>query len=455
MHFRTITPARSRSSWPAAFALTLALAGATLPAQAVPAFARQTGTECAACHIGGVGPHLTPHGMRFKMSGYTEGDKSSLPFSGQVRISNNERLLPAELSNTRVDEVSLFLAGRIAGKLGAYAKVSQTADPFNTGAERNTELDRLDLRYADTLTTSAGDLLLGATLNNHPGVQDPLDANQALGFPALGTAGSLFNGTVSQGLPKRVLGLTAYALLDNRWYAEIGGYRSLSRSTQDKLGQDPQGDPGRLSGVAPYWRLAWLHDMKTQFIGVGLYGMTARRQIAVLSPQPLITERAGPTDKLSDIGVDAVYEYLGNRTHVVQLRLNTLRERRRYGSTPTNPFTGAVAPATATVRESTLAATYLFRQTYGITTAVMRSASADPVRYFPFGRTDSKTRYTEIFWTPFGKEDSWGAPWANLRLAAVWTRFDRFNGGERNVFGPFSPNAADLNTKQVYAQFTF
>jgi hypothetical protein len=85
----------------------------------------------------------------------------------------------------------------------------------------------------------------------------------------------------------------------------------------------------------------------------------------------------------------------------------------------------------------------------------MRSDSKDPVCYFPFGRTDTKVRYTELFWTPFGKEDSWAAPWANLRLSAVWVHMDKFNGGTQNVFGPFSPNAADLGSFQVYAQVDF
>jgi len=224
---------------------------------------------------------------------------------------------------------------------------------------------------------------------------------------------------------------------------------------QDRLGQDPQSDPGRFFGLAPYWRLAYLHDMKTQFFGGGIYGMSAKRQLAVTSPQPLQTERSGPSDSLTDIGADAMYEYLGNREHIVQLRANAVRESRRYGSTPTNPFAGAVAPARATVRELTLAATYVFRQSYGITAAVMRSDSQDPVRYYPFGRTTSKVRYTELFWTPFGKEDSWAAPWANLRLSAVWNRFDKFNGGTQNVFGPFSPNASALDWFQIYAQVTF
>ncbi len=424
-------------------------------AQALPSFARQTGTECAACHVGGVGPHLTPHGIRFKLSGYTDGDKASVPLSAQLRVSHNDTELPSDKSTNRLDEASLYLAGRLAPKLGAYIKVMHSNDPFNTGEARHTELHNVDVRFADSTRWQDKDLGWGLSLNNNPGVQDPLDANQAWGFPALGTTGSLFNNTTAPTVARRVLGLTANALWDQHWYLEAGGYRSLSRSAQDSLGHDPQADPGRFSGLAPYWRLAYLQDLKTQFIGFGLYGMNAKRQLAVLSPQPRTTERTGPDDSLSDIGVDAMYEYLGNRDHVIQLRANLVRERRRYGSTPVNPFTGLTAPARATVRESTLSGTYVFRQTYGLTAAVMRSSSADPVRYYPFGRTDTKARYVELFWTPLGKEDSWGAPWANVRVAAVWTRFDRFNGGSVNVFGPYSPNAADLNSFQIYAQFTF
>src|ERR1700689_1846478 len=47
---------------------------ATLPnASALPSFARQTGQRCAACHIGGNWPQLTPWGRFFKLAGYTAG----------------------------------------------------------------------------------------------------------------------------------------------------------------------------------------------------------------------------------------------------------------------------------------------------------------------------------------------------------------------------------------------
>lgn len=38
---------------------------------AVPAFNRQTGQNCVACHAGGPFPELTAYGRLFKMTGYT------------------------------------------------------------------------------------------------------------------------------------------------------------------------------------------------------------------------------------------------------------------------------------------------------------------------------------------------------------------------------------------------
>ncbi|MEY2843118.1 MAG: hypothetical protein RI920_1155, partial [Pseudomonadota bacterium] len=35
---------------------------AATQAHAVPSFARQTGQDCAACHVGAFGPQLTPYG---------------------------------------------------------------------------------------------------------------------------------------------------------------------------------------------------------------------------------------------------------------------------------------------------------------------------------------------------------------------------------------------------------
>src|SRR5574337_1586390 len=53
------------------------------PAQALPAFARQTGQSCVACHAGGQFPELTPYGRMFKLTGYTFGEHAN-PVSAMV-----------------------------------------------------------------------------------------------------------------------------------------------------------------------------------------------------------------------------------------------------------------------------------------------------------------------------------------------------------------------------------
>ena len=57
--------------------VTLALALLPTSARAIPAFNRQTGQNCVACHAGGQFPELTPYGRMFKMTGYTIGSARS------------------------------------------------------------------------------------------------------------------------------------------------------------------------------------------------------------------------------------------------------------------------------------------------------------------------------------------------------------------------------------------
>ncbi|MBV8069848.1 MAG: hypothetical protein JO270_08095, partial [Acidobacteriaceae bacterium] len=42
-------------------------------AYGLPSYARQTGQRCAACHVGGNWPQLTPWGRFFKLAGYAAG----------------------------------------------------------------------------------------------------------------------------------------------------------------------------------------------------------------------------------------------------------------------------------------------------------------------------------------------------------------------------------------------
>ena len=55
-------------------------------ANAIPAFNRQTGQNCVACHAGGQFPELTPYGRLFKLTGYTIGQRT-VPISAMAVAS--------------------------------------------------------------------------------------------------------------------------------------------------------------------------------------------------------------------------------------------------------------------------------------------------------------------------------------------------------------------------------
>src|SRR5579859_1324272 len=97
------------------------------PAAAVPAFAQQTGRNCAACHIGGFGPQLTPFGREFKLGGFTLRLHKSIPVSvmavaSYVHTKSAQEQPPTDNSKTNdnlsFDQGSIFLAGGIGSHVG-------------------------------------------------------------------------------------------------------------------------------------------------------------------------------------------------------------------------------------------------------------------------------------------------------------------------------------------------
>ena len=60
----------------ACVAAALLVGLASTAAWAVPAFNRQTGQNCMACHAGGQFPELTAYGRLFKLTGYTLGSRA-------------------------------------------------------------------------------------------------------------------------------------------------------------------------------------------------------------------------------------------------------------------------------------------------------------------------------------------------------------------------------------------
>lgn len=441
------TQRRSRrrpAALPVLCGIGVAFSFASNVAQAIPAYARQTGASCADCHAGAYGPALTPYGMRFKLNGYTDTDGKGfkLPVAAQLV---GTRSVPArgDITN-QLTEADVYIAGRLTDQIGGYVKVEND----NRGHNKfDTKLSNIDLRFvAKELKLGGKDLTLGVSVNNSPGFQDPIGsmfAASTLG-PA-GVTGTLLNLSSPNAPADRVIGATVYGLYDSHWYGEVGTYHSLQPSTQDRLGYNISGDPGRLHDTG-YARFAYMRDMRRQFFSAGLVALTTERELP----------RGGPRDDLTDLGYDVTYQFLGNREHIVQLSYVNILERRKYGTTPPSPVNpGVFAKPRGTVHDETFSATYTFKQSYSLQYAhLVSTGSDDAARFIPYGSPDTTANLISLSWAPFGKDDSFTS-FANLKLAATWFRFRRFNGSRTDVFGAPGTNAGDLNAFSLSASVAF
>ena len=160
----------------ALLALVLTMAGIT-QAFALPSFARQTGESCDSCHVGAFGPQLTPHGMKFKLGGYTDSDNKSghIPLAGML-IDNYTHTSKdqdhgsfSSNDNNVVQELSVFLAGKLADHMGSFMQVTYS------GVDKVTALDNTEFRYASETTLFGQPGVYGLTLNNNPSMQDPFN----------------------------------------------------------------------------------------------------------------------------------------------------------------------------------------------------------------------------------------------------------------------------------------
>lgn len=166
-------------------------------ADAVPSFARQTGQNCVACHAGGQFPELTYYGRIFKLTGYTIGTRT-IPLSvmgvasyTKTRNINDPTEDPTNTfpkdGNLVFQTGSVFLAGKITDNLGMFAQVTYDnyagRNPDNGKWTGHSGADNIDIRYADRFISPGNDLIVGASVNNNPTVQDVFNSAPAWTFP--------------------------------------------------------------------------------------------------------------------------------------------------------------------------------------------------------------------------------------------------------------------------------
>jgi len=436
-----------RGRWlPIAFAS--AFIGWVSDANAVPSFARQTGMACSQCHTVAFGPALTPYGRQFKLNGYVWGEaQNPLPLlaamvqGGFTHTSKATEDPPAahfsNNDNLSVDQVSGFVAGRITKHVGIFAQVTYS------GEDRHTSWDNLDIRFARTATIGETSIVYGVSVNNSPTVQDLWNSTPAWGFPYISSglapapgAAPVISGTLAQ----TSLGATAYAMLNDHLYLEAGGYRGLSNRWLRNTGLYDDANLN-MDGVAPYWRAVWQGDAPRGNYSVGIFGLDAK-----FRPDP----SASPTDRFTDFGFDATYQYVDSSENAVSANFTHIREKQRFDASFAE---GAVSAESNHLNTTTLDVTYAYRQTYVLGAGVFDTRGGfDDAVYAPNpfdgsnnGVPDSRGYSVQLEYIPFGKEGSYGRPWLNVRVGLQYVGYTKFNGGGSNYDG-FGRSASDNNT---------
>ncbi len=455
-------------------ALLAAIGGVALaprPADALPSFAAQTGQPCTACHVGGFGPQLTQFGREFKIAGYTQqggdGLASRIPLSAMVlgSYTATKQDLPAGSqpqhynvnNNAALDQISLFLAGRISDNAGGF--VQGTYSDINNSFH----LDQVDLRpYTGLYDVDGNDLRVGVTITNVPTVQDPFNSTFAWGFPYV--TSSLAPTPAAQpilvsGFVGNAIGLSAYAWYDHRIYIEGGGYQSMSPYLQDRLGTTY--GVGRTQGVAPYLRAAYVWDMGDMSAHVGALYMQAGA-FPVTTPRG--SDASMGANSYQDVAVDAGYQFLGDGTNTVAVEGIYVNEQQTLTSSAAsyNAANGTSQGANYGLNTLRASASYWYLNTYGASVAWQKSwgttnpilYSAAPISGSANSRPDSNAFLLEADWVPFGKDDSWANPFVNLKLGVQYTIYTQFNGGSRNYDG-YGRSASGNNTLYAFAWMAF
>ena len=452
-------PNRSTRYEPIATAAVLTILLLALPAiaGAVPSFARQTGMPCTQCHVQAFGPALTAYGRQFKLNGYTFGKvESYVPLALMIQggFSRSDAAQPAPPvddfhanDNLSIDQVSLFVATRLTEHSGIFVQSTYS------GEDRHFSWDNTDWRYARPMTLFGTDAVVGVSVNNNPTVQDLWNSTPAWGFPyitsplvpAPGVA-PIING----GLGQVAVGATAYAMIHEHVYLELGGYKGLSDRWLSNVGLYPDNNI-HVSGIAPYWRAAYQWGSDAHYFSVGTFGLDVK-----LQPDPTIPD----TDHYTDIAIDGTYQYTpDNGPGAVLAQASFIHERQELNGT----FAlGGADQASNHLDALEADVSYVWDQTWSAGLGIFDLEGGHDFTLFgpaPLtgslnGSPDTRGYTVQLEFIPFGKLNSFERPWVNLRLGVQYTGYLRFNGGTSGYDG-FGRSASDNNSLFLFAWMAF
>jgi hypothetical protein len=462
--------------------LAAALLAAAPEAGAVPSFARQTGMACEACHT--VYPELTHFGRVFKANGYilsnvkqvrdVTGKKEellslsqSVPLSIMVQVSYTQmKTSVPDLSAAGApgvdqngtagfpQQLSLFYAGKIAPNFGAFFQLTYANDSGTIG------IDNTDLRFADTaLLSNNSPLTYGLSLNNNPTVQDLWNTTPAWGYPytASNAAVSPLAGTAIDGaFAQDVAGITGYLFWNESLYAEVGGYRSAKQGQTNSLtgGAGPLDGTASnvMSGLAPYWRVAYEYNWDRNSIEAGMYGAEFRLYPGAGAPL------RGPLNRFNDVAEDIQYQFVSDE-HQVTVAGTHIHESMTLDASFAN---GGSANPNNNLSTTRVWANYYYRRKIGGTVAYFSTTGSGDAALYPNAPSPLPPGGNPgVVVSANGSPDTRGwiaevnyVPWLNVKISAQYTFYNKFNGGGSNYDG-LGRSASDNNTLYLLLWFAY
>jgi len=423
-------------------------------ASAVPSFAEQTGQRCSMCHVGGLGPQLTPFGRLFKLGGYTlrSGTQFTMPLAGMIVASflHTQKDQPSPPAahfgvndNFALDQASVFLAGGVGDHFGGFSQFT-----YN-GVNRSFAWDQLDVRATTHTSFMGSDVLIGVDVNNSPGVQDVWNTLPSWGFPY--TSSELAPSPnaaplISGGLAQRVLGSGVFAWWNSHLYTEATIYWTPGRRLMSALGVDVNDGDAALKGGAPYLRVAYQQDYGAQNFEIGGFGLFAH-----VYPG---TVRDAGADKITDLGIDASWQFAGNGDDFFQLNARYTHEQQTLSA---SFLLDNSANAHDTIQEMHLDGSYYWHKIVGVTVSPFTIWGSADALLFADNRTATPNSTGAIFqldYTPWGTDISPLGPRFNVRIGLQYTIYTRFDGASRNFDG-LGHNASDNDSLRLFTWFEF
>ena len=438
---------------------------------------------CEACHT--VFPELTHFGRVFKANGYTltnlkqvrdvTGKKEELlelaqmpPLSIMAQISYTQMKTsvpdlsavgaPGVAQNGTAgfpQQFSLFYAGKIAPALRRLFP----ADLRERQRHDRHRQQRPALRRRDTAppTTSTPHLRAVAQQQSHgagsveldPRVGLPLRVQQCERLAARGDRDQRRLRAERRG-PH---GLSSTGT--SRCTRKLGGYRSAQQGVTNQLtgGAGPLDGTASnvISGLSPYWRLAYEYDWDRNTISVGTYGMDFRVYPGG-APGAAVPLR-GPLNRFNDVAEDVQYQFIGEE-HIFSVLGTHIHESM---SLDASFASGAAANPSNTLTTTEIAATYYYRRRIGGTVQYFSTTGSADTALYPATAPGAPGVVTSANGSPDTR--GWIAevnylPWLNVKVSVQYIWYSKFNGAGSNYDG-VGRNASDNDTLYLLLWFAY